>query len=126
MKVSQYGIVFRIRCEVIPSIPEFSASLLHFCPIPNTKSDHSTRISEWSGCDRKPSSHNNYHLQAFIDVIGKQRQYLTETLKLGEDILAKSHQEAVPIMKKWLIVLKQRMGDVDTWSADFEKRIQVR
>ena len=64
-------------------------------------------------------------LQAYLDVIDKQKQYLTETLRLGEDILSKAHQEAVPVMKKWLLILQQRIEDVDAWAAKFEKNLQV-
>ena len=68
---------------------------------------------------------SQYYLQAFLDVIEKQRQFLTETIQLGEDILTKAHQEAVPVMKKWLVVLKQNMDNVDMWSAKFVHNIQV-
>lgn len=64
-------------------------------------------------------------VQVFIEEVGKQRLSLSETLRLGDDILSKAHQEAVPIMKKWLIILRQHMDNVDTWSANFEKSIQV-
>lgn len=63
--------------------------------------------------------------QAFVEEIGHQRKNLTDTLSLGEAILSKSHQEAVPVMKRWLLVLKQRMEDVDVWSNNFERAIQV-
>ncbi|KAF6032059.1 MACF1 [Bugula neritina] len=62
--------------------------------------------------------------RVFIEEVGKQRLSLSETLRLGDDILSKAHQEAVPIMKKWLIILRQHMDNVDTWSANFEKSIQ--
>lgn len=58
-------------------------------------------------------------------MIDQQRENLTHTLSLGDEILSKAHQEAVPIMRRWLAVLRQRMDDVDHWATNFEKNIQV-
>lgn len=45
-------------------------------------------------------------------------------MSLGDEILSKSHQEAAPIMRRWMAVLRQRMEDVDLWATNFEHSIQ--
>ena len=67
----------------------------------------------------------NCSYSLLVMLLGEQRKLLTETLSLGEEILSKSHQEAVPVMKKWIAVLKQRMDDIDALNDNFEKSIQV-
>lgn len=55
--------------------------------------------------------------------LDSQQQHMNQTLKLAQEILAKCHPDAEPVIKHWINIIQSRWDEIDAWAKQRSQRL---